>query len=75
MSPLINRAAAYLLKGKFEEAVKDYGTAIEGRPDDPLLYQQRAVAYKSIAKFDEAVADLRKPLNWSAKTDQKKFRR
>jgi tetratricopeptide (TPR) repeat protein len=60
-----DKAEALLLDGEFAEAVKLYTVAIETNPDHPelyLAYYNRAQAFVSLEKFDDAHADFTKSI-------------
>jgi tetratricopeptide (TPR) repeat protein len=48
--------------GKTKEALVDYSQVIKLTPNEPGAYMLRAVAFKSLKKYDEAIADLSKVL-------------
>lgn len=52
------RAELYSLAGKLDEAVGDYGKAIEAMPDLAAAYHDRALVYAQQKKFQEALDDL-----------------
>lgn len=57
------RAQAYNATKKYSLALQDLNFAIEIKPTDPLLYQERAFAYRSLGKLALAKADDDKALS------------
>jgi tetratricopeptide (TPR) repeat protein len=55
-----NRANAYSLLGKFDEAVKDYDEAIKLNDKDARIYANRGVIKQRLKKEDEAQKDFQK---------------
>ena len=51
------RAQAYNATKKYTLAIQDLTFAIEIKPTDPLLFQERAFAYRSLGKIALAKAD------------------
>ena len=51
-------AMAYAAEGKTEEALREYGTAIENTPDYVPAYQMSAQVLLKLARMDEAKARL-----------------
>ena len=56
----INRANAYDALGRSQDALRDYGRAIEVNPDDRLAYVNRAITYYRLKEYAKALADLEK---------------
>lgn len=52
------RAELYSLAGKLDEAIADYGKAIEAMPDSASAFHDRAVVYAQQKKYQEALDDL-----------------
>ena len=52
-----NRGVAYMNKGDFENAVKDFTTAIGMQPANFPALNNRAISFRSMGKYDEAIAD------------------
>jgi len=52
-----NRGAAYKVLGRYEEAIADFGRAIELDADNPQYYCQRGDARLRTNQNDEAIAD------------------
>ncbi len=57
-----NRARAFAGKGKFDEAILDYGETIKLLPGDPDIYNARGFAYNKRNMPREAVADISKAI-------------
>jgi tetratricopeptide (TPR) repeat protein len=51
-------AMAYAAEGKTEEALREYGTAIENTPDYVPAYQMSAQTLMKLGRIDEARARL-----------------
>ena len=51
-------ALAYATEGKTEEALREYGTAIENTPDYVPAYQMSAQVLMKLERMDEAKARL-----------------
>jgi len=51
-------AMAYAAEGKNEEALREYGTAIENTPDYVPAYQMSAQVLMKLGRMDEAKARL-----------------
>lgn len=60
---LKNRAASYLKKEKYEDAIKDCDKSLEIVPNDPKTLFRRSQALESIERFEEAYRDARQVLN------------
>ncbi len=58
--PYIFRAQGYLEKGFTGKAIKDCTTALNNDPTSPLGYSNRALAFGSIGRADDAVIDYEK---------------
>lgn len=54
----ISLADSYFEEGKFGQAAKNYGLAIDIEPR-PSLYFNRGVSYYNAAKYDEAILDFK----------------
>ena len=59
------RALAYSLKGRYEQAIPDYDTAIRMRPDFAVALNNRAWAYYRWGKAAQGLADVEKSLELS----------
>ncbi|MEZ6089166.1 MAG: tetratricopeptide repeat protein [Pirellulaceae bacterium] len=57
-SPYLNRAAVYVTQKKPDLAIADYNAAIQLKPRNASIHQQRAVAYKMAGRFEEAILDF-----------------
>ncbi|MDE0012179.1 MAG: tetratricopeptide repeat protein, partial [Candidatus Poribacteria bacterium] len=51
------RGSAYRVKDEFDNAIRDYNTAIQIQPDDPYVYNRRGKAYREKGEFDNAIRD------------------
>ncbi|XP_071451063.1 protein unc-45 homolog B [Hetaerina americana] len=56
---LKNRAAAYLKKNNFNEAVKDCTDSLNITPNDPKALYRRCQAYESLGRCEDAYVDAR----------------
>ena len=45
---------------RYDEAIADYSKAIEINPVDPSLYNNRAMIYGTLLKWNKAIEDLSK---------------
>ena len=52
-----NRGDAYSFQGKFDQAIRDYGDAIQLQPKSAAVYLSRAYAYVYTARYSLAVRD------------------
>jgi len=57
-----NRANAYSLVGKYDEAVKDYDEAIKLNSKDARIYANRGIIKQRLKKDDDAQKDFQKAL-------------
>jgi serine/threonine protein kinase/tetratricopeptide (TPR) repeat protein len=55
-----HRGDLLVQKGRYAEAVEDYGIAIQTNPQSYMPYKRRAVAHFHLKHFDQALADLNK---------------
>ncbi|MDD5449169.1 MAG: tetratricopeptide repeat protein [Candidatus Omnitrophica bacterium] len=55
-----NSGIILMHEGKFEEAIKDFMTALEIIPDSTVLHSYLGICYNNIGRFNEAVAELEK---------------
>jgi Flp pilus assembly protein TadD len=46
------------MSGKFPEAVNDFNRSLELKPDNFSAYTNRALAYKGMGKYAEALHDM-----------------
>jgi tetratricopeptide (TPR) repeat protein len=53
-----NRGNAYIAKGKYDLAIKDYDESIKLNPNYFKTYNNRGVAYKKKGEYDRAIADF-----------------
>ncbi len=51
------RAESALAHGYYEQAVQDFGKAIEQNPTNPFAYLERGVANFGLGKYDESLSD------------------
>ncbi len=52
-----NRGVAYMNKGDFTNAIRDFTKAIELQPDNAFAFNNRAFVYKNKGNFDDAIKD------------------
>ena len=52
-----DRGAVYASQNRFEDALRDYGRAIELKPDYPHARYNRGNAYATLRRFDDAIRD------------------
>lgn len=57
-----NRAAALILKGEYQEAIRDLTYAITLHPRLPELWLNRGNAYRECGELDKAAADYERSL-------------
>jgi lipoprotein NlpI len=62
-----NRGAAYKLLGRYDDAIADFGRAIELNPGNPQYYCQRGDILIRKRAYDEAIADYTAALGKSPK--------
>jgi len=55
-----NRGLAYAELNKYEQAIEDYGKAIELNPAFAEAYGNRGIAYSEIRRYEESARDLKK---------------
>lgn len=53
-----NRGNAYISKGKYDLAIKDYDESIKLNPNYFKAYNNRGAAYKKKGEYDRAIADF-----------------
>ena len=53
------RGNAYLDHRDFQRAIEDYTRAIALDPQDPVVYNNRGIAYRSLGQTAMAIADYR----------------
>jgi len=63
----MERAGAFFLSGRFEEARTDFTNALRLHPDDPSLYHLRGLASNAKADYDAAIADFTEAIQRSPK--------
>ncbi len=66
---LKNRAIAYILNNRFDEAIRDLSSAIDIHPRNGELYNYRATAFLLEGKKDNAVKDALIAKNLGFKID------
>jgi len=54
---VMNRGNSRARRGKFTDAVSDYGRAIELAPGEPDPYLNRGASYEALGRFEDALAD------------------
>src|SRR5688500_3224607 len=59
-----NRGTAYYAKGLLDLAIKDFGNAIELKPDYVESYDNRGTAYYMKGDYDRAIADYTKAIGF-----------
>lgn len=59
---LAARAEEYLTMKKYKLAIADYDEQISINPDYPGTYHDRAIAYKELGQYDQAIKDLTKAI-------------
>ena len=58
-----NRGNAYIRKGEYEQAIKDYDEAIKLMPNFAKALNNRGVAYQKRADYDRAMQDFDAAIN------------
>jgi len=58
-----NRGGEYLLTGKYDLAIEEYGKALAASPNFAAAYYDRAIAYNGKGNYDTAIADYTKAIN------------
>lgn len=58
----VNRGNVYQIMNRYEDALRDYNTAIKIAPDIGEPYANRGVLYDNMEQYEKAVADYRKAL-------------
>ena len=58
----LNRGDAFLGKGNYDRAIRDYDKAIELKPDFAVAYSNRGVAYAKKGDYPRAVVDYDKAI-------------
>ncbi|EFJ45649.1 hypothetical protein VOLCADRAFT_37647, partial [Volvox carteri f. nagariensis] len=53
--------------GKFADAMTEYGKAINEHPDNPVYYNNRAMACLKIFRFEQAEEDCNRALQFDLK--------
>jgi lipoprotein NlpI len=53
-----NRGDAYIVKGEYDRAIKDYDQAIHLLPDYALAFKNRGIAYGTKGQYDLAIEDF-----------------
>jgi tetratricopeptide (TPR) repeat protein len=54
------RGSIYYRQKKYEQAIADFTAAINLEPNDASSYHNRANSYRSLSRYNEAIADCRK---------------
>lgn len=65
--PYRYRGVNYYAQKKFSEALEDYMKSINHNPDDPLTYESRANTLMKLKRYDEAIKDYDKYLQFCTK--------
>lgn len=65
-----NRGNAYVMKGQIDQAIADYGKAIELNPWYDSAYSNRGNAYFAKGEFDNAMADYTKAIELNPRNEQ-----
>lgn len=58
---VLSAAANYALR-RYEEALADWNRALELKPDDPEILNNRGVTYDDLRRYDKALADYNRAL-------------
>jgi tetratricopeptide (TPR) repeat protein len=58
---MLSATAKHVLK-RYEEALADWNRALELKPDDPEILNNRGVTYHDLGRYDEALADYNRAL-------------
>jgi tetratricopeptide (TPR) repeat protein len=61
----LDRGDAFRAKGNYDQAMADYNTARELDPNSPAPYYSRGIAYVDQRKYDEAIADFTKAIQFN----------
>ncbi len=56
----MNRGNAYDALGRSQDALREYGRAVAVKPDDRLIYVNRAITYYRTKEYAKARADIEK---------------
>jgi tetratricopeptide (TPR) repeat protein len=64
------RGLAWSLKGDYTKAIQDYDEAINIRPNDAWVFNDRGVAYYRQQKYDQALADFSEAIRLSPKFEE-----
>ncbi|MCC7424035.1 MAG: tetratricopeptide repeat protein [Planctomycetaceae bacterium] len=63
---LENLGLCHLQSKRPEAALASYTAAVAARPDEPICYLTRAIAYADLTQFDAALADLKRASDLNA---------
>lgn len=58
----------YYKNGRFNDALKNYGKAIELQPEEAVYYENRGLAFESLGKMTEAEQSYKAALDYDNKT-------
>src|SRR5205085_10755161 len=65
----VNKGVELAQQHKYEEAIKEFTTAIEANPKSAKAYLNRGTAYRALQKYDEAMADFAKAIEIAPKEE------
>jgi tetratricopeptide (TPR) repeat protein len=57
-----NRGNAYMARGQYDAALKDFGKVVELNPRDAKSYNYRGNVYSAAGRYDEAIIDYSKAI-------------